>query len=132
MTNVVNLSDRRKPPAPGDIIKRCYEEVQVDWKEFKERGELDNYFKYNALSYINEKHNYLSDLNAIRQAEITIGMIIGVECQELEGNQVWHSTFVIKGLKMHSLAAPNEMEARCIGILLFLRLSRELNQIKWN
>lgn len=134
MSNVVNLSDFRKPKFEIEeakdlqqLCQECSDEIAEGWAKAAKINRLNEYFISSVPTWTEEHVDYLSDLNALSFIEnkIKLPLILRSPQDDTIG---WAAGFKFQNEIIES--APiyfTEHYARCFNILLFLKLRRATN-----
>jgi hypothetical protein len=135
MSNVIDLfGDRNKRSAPPvsveDHARNCAEDISENWERFARNNRLNDYFLSCVPMWVNPQVNYLSDLTSVSSLETKIQLNVMVNAPGTCDSAAlgWIASFNIQGVHVETPVMMCEAYARCFNILLFLKLSRTLQQ----
>lgn len=130
MADVIDISSRfRKAPPPlKDIVAHCIDDIMSNWERFARNNRLNDFFLESIPSYTDSSASYVSDLNVLAQLEQNVRMSPGVLAPGLNGPAQlgWRVCFKINGELVETPDFISEGYARCCGVLLFLKIKRDL------
>lgn len=132
MSNVIDFTARRlretaKPVTMEDLMGKAIEFLLSDWEKMARNNRLNDYFRTSLPSLVDDKSNYMSDLNAIATIELNIDLFPMVFFPgTIERKQLgWIVQFFIGKERISTPELASEAYARCFSILLFLKLKRD-------
>lgn len=131
MSNVVSLDDHRKkksPPTPKEIASLCLLDVMTGWELFAKTNRLNDFVQQGLGIYAVPSVNYLADRNGIAEVEEKVGLLptIFAPGTKLHEQIGWRVGLSFGDLLVETPDFPSEPYARCCGLLVFLKVKREL------
>ena len=132
MADVIDISSRfrKVPPTIREIATFSIDDIMTHWERFARNNRLNDFFKEMIPTYADESASYTSDLNALAQLELNVKLFPGIMSPGLNGpHQLgWRVFFRVGDEVIETPDFISEAHARCCGILLFLKIKRELTK----
>jgi hypothetical protein len=134
---VVDLAARRaaKKQVPSktmeEVIEQSIDFLQGDWEKMKRNDRLNDYFKRSLANTIDHasQENFMTDLNAVAKIEINLAFSPIVHSPGTQDDLGWCVEFKLTNGSASWLALtphfPQEAQARCFALLLYLKAKRE-------
>lgn len=111
------------------VTQFCVDEILAHWEKFAANNRLNEYFISCTPSWSSSTVNYLQNLEAISVIEQKIDLEPQITSPGFSGGEQysgWGVQFKIAESIVSTPLMASECYARCFGILLFLKLKREL------
>lgn len=118
-------------PTLEQLAITCSEEIDENWQRFARNNQLNDYFVQQVI-HATPTVNYMQDINALSVIETKINLTLTLHAPEaIDTAQIgWIADFKIGRAHISTPVMLSEAYARCFNILLFLKLSREINNNK--
>lgn len=126
MGDVISFTDRKKAPPPSltSLIETALVDIDSNWARFAKTNRLNNFFVQSVPMWAKQNVDYLTDLNELALIESKINMpafSVGLQAAGWIAQHQLRDTIVCTP-PMHT-----ESASRAFNILLFLKLSRDVN-----